>query len=77
MSGSNNCFKSLEDFLQVKSCKRTCRDNDDNEEDDDADNQAHAHLHILPPHLFPDSVCSSSETLGRDSEVICLILQRV
>lgn len=41
----------------------TSRDNNDNEKDDDADYYANAHLHVLPPHLFPDSVGTSSEAL--------------
>jgi len=49
----------------------------DNEKNDDSGNQTHAHLHILPPHLFPNSVCSPSESLGRDGKVVGLVLKRI
>ena len=52
-------------------------DNNHNDEDNDADNQAYAHLHILPPHLFPHSVRTSSEALSRDGKVIGLVLERI
>jgi len=52
-------------------------DDDDDKEDDDADDQAHPHLHILPPHLFPDSVGASSKSLGGDGEIIGLVLQGI
>ena len=51
--------------------------NDDNEEKDDSDNQAHSHLHVLPPHLLPDPVGSTSETLCRHCQVVCLVLKTV
>ena len=58
-------------------CRRTRRNNDDDEQDDDANNQAHAHLHILPPHLFPDTVGASAKSLSGDGEVIGFVLKRV
>lgn len=55
----------------------TSRDNNDDEQHNDTNNQTHAHLHILPPHLFSYSVCASSKSLGGDSQVVGLVLQRV
>ena len=31
----------------------------------------------LPPHLFADSVGSAPEPLGRDGEVVCLVLKGI
>jgi hypothetical protein len=54
------------------------RGNDnDNEQDDDANDEAHAHLHVLPPHLLAHAVGAPSEALGRCSEVVGLVLERV
>jgi len=50
-------------------------DNNDNQENDDTGNQTHAHLHVLPPHLFPDTIGPSAEALGRDGEVVGLVLK--
>ena len=58
-------------------CKLTSWDNDDNEKNDDTSDQTHAHLHILPPHLLANSIGTSAETLGGNSEVIGLVLQVV
>jgi hypothetical protein len=55
----------------------TSRYNDNDDENDQANDYAHAHLHIFPPHLLPDSVCSSSEALSGDCEVVCLVLERI
>jgi hypothetical protein len=57
--------------------KHTTGDDDDDEQEDDADDQAHSHLHVLPPHLLSDSVGATSEALGRDGQVVRLVLQTV
>lgn len=51
--------------------------NDDQNQDNNASNDAHSHLHVLPPHLFSDSVGATTEALGRHSQVVCLVLQLV
>jgi len=51
--------------------------NDDQYQNDHACNQAHAHLHVFPPHLLAHSVGTPAETLGRDSQVVGLILKGV
>jgi len=61
----------------VMSRRNNSRDNDNKEKNDDADNNAHPHLHVLPPHLLPDSVRSSSEVLSRVGEIVCLVLDRI
>lgn len=53
------------------------RHNDDHQQDDDSDDYAHAHLHVLPPHLLPDPVGSTTEALGGLRQVIGLILEAV
>jgi hypothetical protein len=51
---------------------------DDNDnEDDDANTDAHSHLHILPPHLLPDTVRAAPEALRRDGKVVGLILESI
>jgi hypothetical protein len=57
--------------------KHTTGDDDDDQQEDDADDQAHSHLHVLPPHLLADSVGATSEALGRNSQVVGLVLQTV
>lgn len=54
-----------------------CRDDNDQDQDNDTCNQAHAHLHVLPPHLLAHTVCTATEALGRDSQVVGLVLQRI
>lgn len=53
------------------------RYDDDQDQDNDAGNDAHAHLHVLPPHLLADTVGAPTETLGRNGQVVCLVLQIV
>lgn len=55
----------------------TTRNNDNNEKDDDTNDQAHSHLHVLPPHLLPDSVGTTAETLSGNGKVVGLVLQTV
>ena len=55
----------------------TSRDNDDDQQDDDGHDHAYAHLDILPPHLLPHAVGSPAEALGRDGQVVSLILEGV
>lgn len=50
-------------------------DNNDKEEDDDSNNNADAHLHVLPPHLFPNPIGPPPKPLGRDCEIVGLILE--
>lgn len=57
--------------------KRTRWNDNDEDKDDDAGNQAHAHLDVLPPHLLADAVGAPTEALGRDSQVVGLILQSI
>lgn len=76
LSGSNHCFKLASDWQQ-QAILHTSRNDNDNKEDDDAGDQTHAHLHVLPPHLFPDSVCSPPESLGGDREIVGLVLQGI
>jgi hypothetical protein len=53
------------------------RNDDDEQQDDDADNQTHAHLHVLPPHLLAYTVGSAAEALGRNCQVVGLVLERI
>lgn len=53
------------------------RYDDDQDQDDNAGDDAHAHLHVLPPHLLPDTVGAPTETLSRHGQVVCLVLQIV
>lgn len=55
----------------------TRRNNDDNKQNDNDDNQAYTHLHILPPHLFSNTVGSPTKSLSRSSQTICLILKGI
>ena len=55
----------------------TNRDDDDGQQQNDTDNQAHPHLHVLPPHLFPNPVRATAEALGGHGEVVGLVLQRI
>jgi len=50
---------------------------DDENQNDDAGDEAHSHLHVLPPHLFADSVRAASEALRGNSKVVCLVLKSV
>ena len=61
----------------MKCREPTSGNNNDEDEDDDAGNQAHSHLHILPPHLLPDSIGAATETLGGDGQVVGLVLEVV
>lgn len=63
--------------IKMVNKRRTGWDYDDDEQDDDADDEPYAHLDVLPPHLLPDAVGSPTETLSRDGEVVCLVLQGV
>lgn len=58
-------------------CSLTRGNHDDQDENDDADDQPHPHLHVLPPHLLADSVGATAEALGRDGQVVGLILQGI
>jgi hypothetical protein len=51
--------------------------NNDHQEDDHANDQTHAHLHVLPPHILAHAIGASAEALGRDGEVVGLVLQRI
>ncbi len=53
---------------------RTGGHDDNDQQYNDADDQAHPHLHIFPPHLLPDSVRTTPETLGRHRKVVGLVL---
>ena len=55
----------------------TGRNDDDENQDNDTTNQARSHLHVLPPHLLADSVGATAEALGRDGQVVGLILQGI
>lgn len=54
-----------------------CWDNDKDQDDDNTSHDAHPHLHVLPPHLLPYTIRTTTETLGRLSEVISLVLEIV
>lgn len=62
--------------LFVLRCDDRWYDDNDNE-DDDANTDAHSHLHILPPHLLPDTVRAAPEALRRDGKVVGLILESI
>ena len=64
VSRRNNCRTSVGDPNSLKEANLTSWYNNDNNEDDEANDDAHPHLHVLPPHLLPDTVCSSAETLS-------------
>lgn len=51
----------------------------DNDKNDQQQNTAdnHIHLHILPPHLLPDSVCASTELHWWRLQIFGTILERV
>jgi hypothetical protein len=49
----------------------------DHQENDDTNNYAHAHLHVLPPHLFPNPVGTTTEPLGGVRQVVSLVLKSV
>jgi len=51
--------------------------NDNHQKNDDTNNYAHAHLHVLPPHLLPNPVCTTAEPLGRVRQVVSLVLKSV
>lgn len=51
--------------------------NNHNNDENDTNNQTHAHFHVLEKHLFAHAVGTLSESLGRLSQVVCLVLQRV
>jgi len=57
--------------------RNNSRNNNDNEQDDYSADQAHPHLHILPPHLFANSVGSTTEALSGDCKVVGLILKGI
>jgi hypothetical protein len=50
---------------------------DNHQQNDDSDDYAQAHLHVLPPHLLPDPVGTTTETLGGLRQVIGLVLETV
>lgn len=51
--------------------------NDHNEKDDDANDDTNSHLHVFPPHLFPDPVRTFPETLRLSLQVVGLVLKGV
>lgn len=54
------------------------RGNDNNEqENQNSDDNTNAHLHIFPPHLLSNSVCTAAKALGRNSQVVRLILESI
>lgn len=54
------------------------RGNDNNEqENQNSDDDTNAHLHIFPPHLLSNSVCTAAKALGRNSQVVRLILESI
>lgn len=57
--------------------ERTSWNDDDNNQDDDDSNQTNAHLHVLPPHLFPYPIRTPAESLSGNSQVVGLVLQGV
>ena len=57
--------------------KLTRRHNDNHKQDNDADGDPHAHLHVLPPHGLAHAVRAAPEALGRDGEVVRLVLEVV
>jgi len=75
-------YNTLVLYLDVLSCScLVLRDDyghdDDDQKNYDADDDAHPHLHILPPHLFPHPVGAAAESLGRDGQVVGLVLESV
>lgn len=56
--------------LERPNVRNNNRHNNNHQKNDDSTNQTHAHLHVLPPHLLPDSVCTAAETLGRVGKVV-------
>jgi hypothetical protein len=46
------------------------RHDDDSQKDNDSNNYPNTHLHILPPHFLADTVCTTTETLGGNSQVV-------
>ena len=51
--------------------------NDNNQKDDDANDDTNSHLHVFPPHLFPDSVRTFSERLRLMLQMVGLVLKGV
>ena len=64
----------MSSLVGVLKCALTCRNDDNNKEDDNADDQTHAHLHILPPHLLPNTIGSTSKALCGSGEIFSLPL---
>jgi len=46
------------------------RNNDNNNDDGDGYANNDTHLHVFPPHVLANPVCTTTEALGRDCEVI-------
>lgn len=75
-----NCVRASVHVFGEKEISRgehTSRDNDDHQQDYDGNDHAYAHLDVLPPHLLPHTVGSSAEALGRYSQVVGLVLERI
>lgn len=57
-------------FMERRHLRKNCWHNDDYQKNDDPADQAHTHLHVFPPHLLPDPVCTTTETLGRVGKIV-------
>lgn len=62
---------------EVSEGRLTRGDNNDHQKNNDANDQTHAHLHVLPPHIFAHAIGAAAEALGRDGQVVGLVLQGI
>ncbi|GAO51485.1 hypothetical protein G7K_5585-t1 [Saitoella complicata NRRL Y-17804] len=53
------------------------RHNNNNQQNNHPNNQTNPHPHILPPHLFPDAIRTTTEALGGLGKIVGFVLEGV